>query len=179
MNVIPLEIPDVLLIEPRVFADERGFFMETWHAEKYAAAGIREPFVQDNQSRSRRGVLRGLHYQHRSPQGKLVRAIRGEIFDVAVDLRQSSPHFGRWVSATLSEENHRQMYVPPGFAHGFCALSEAAEIVYKCTTLYDHSDEHTLLWNDPALGIAWPLPRPLLSPKDEAGLLLAKAQTFD
>ena len=166
MNFIPLEIPDVILIEPDVFGDARGFFTETFHAGRYAAAGIRKPFVQDNYSFSRRGILRGLHFQLRQPQGKLVFVARGEIFDVAVDIRRSSPTFGRWVGRVLSGENHHQMYVPEGFAHGFCVLSDEVEVMYKCTAFYDAADDRGIRWNDPALKIAWPVTQPQLSGKD-------------
>jgi dTDP-4-dehydrorhamnose 3,5-epimerase len=166
MNFTPLEIPDVILVEPDVFGDARGFFTETYHAAKYAAAGIRGPFVQDNYSFSRRGILRGLHYQLRQPQGKLVFVARGEIFDVAVDIRRGSPTFGRWVGRTLSGDNHHQMYVPQGFAHGFCVLSEEVEVMYKCTALYDAADDRGVIWNDPSLMIDWPVAQPQLSGKD-------------
>ena len=162
----PTELPEVVLVTPEVFRDARGFFLETYQAEKYRAGGVGEPFVQDNHSRSLRGTLRGLHAQRRKPQGKLVRAVRGEIFDVAVDIRPHSKSFGKWVSARLSEENFRQMYVPPGFAHGFCVLSETAEVEYKCTELYDRADEIGFRWD--TAGIEWPLARPILSDKDAA-----------
>ncbi len=180
MQITPTAIPDVLLIEPRVFRDERGFFLEAFQAQRYAAAGMSQPMVQDNHSGSRRGVLRGLHYQVRRPQGKLVSVVVGEIFDVAVDLRRSSPTFGRWVGLTLSAENRRQMWVPPGFAHGFYATSEWAEVCYKVTDCYDPEGERTLLWNDPQVGVAWPLDggAPLLSEKDARGLPLAEAEVF-
>ena len=168
MNIIQTALEGVLIIEPDVHRDARGFFLESWHERKYREAGVTGPFVQDNHSRSVRGTLRGLHAQRRRPQAKLVRALRGEIFDVAVDIRPGSGTFGRWVSATLSEDNFRQIFVPEGFAHGFCVLSEVAEIEYKCTGLYDRSDEIGLRWDDPALGIPWPLTAPLLSPKDAA-----------
>jgi dTDP-4-dehydrorhamnose 3,5-epimerase len=164
----PTELSGVLLIEPDVFRDARGFFLETFHAGKYREGGIAFDFVQDNHSRSLRGTLRGLHAQLRKPQGKLVRAVRGEIFDVAVDLRPGSKTFGRWTGATLSEENFRQIWVPPLFAHGFCVISEAAEVEYKCTDFYDKADEIGIAWNDPEIGIAWPLREPLLSAKDAA-----------
>ena len=167
MKFTPLEVPDVLLVEPDVFGDARGFFTETFHAGRYAAAGIAKPFVQDNYSFSRRGILRGLHFQLRQPQGKLVFVARGEIFDVAVDIRRSSPTFGRWVGRVLSGENHHQMYVPEGFAHGFCVLSDEVEVMYKCTALYDARDDRGIRWNDPALKIAWPVTQPQLSGKDE------------
>jgi dTDP-4-dehydrorhamnose 3,5-epimerase len=155
-----------MVVEPDVFRDERGFFLETFHAGKYRQGGIPYQFVQDNHSLSRRGTLRGLHAQRMRPQGKLVRAISGEIFDVAVDIRKGSPTFGKWMGATLSAENFRQIFVPPGFAHGFCVLSETAEVEYKCTDFYDGSDEIGLLWN--SAGIDWPLKQPLLSAKDAA-----------
>jgi dTDP-4-dehydrorhamnose 3,5-epimerase len=181
VKVTRLRIPEVLLVEPRVFADERGYFMEVWHAHKYAEAGLNARFVQDNQSFSRRGTLRGLHYQVGQPQGKLVRAVSGAIFDVAVDLRRSSPTFGRWVGATLSGENQAQLYVPEGFAHGFLVTSEEAVVEYKCTDFYSPADERTLAWNDPAVGVAWPIPAgelPCLSAKDLAGVSLAQAEVF-
>jgi dTDP-4-dehydrorhamnose 3,5-epimerase len=181
MKFIPTEIPDVVRIEPRIFADERGFFMETYQSERFAQAGITAVFVQDNHSASRQGTLRGLHYQIRQAQGKLVRVIAGEVFDVAVDLRRSSPHFGRWVGAHLSAENKHQIWIPPGFAHGYYVLSEQAEIVYKASDLYAPQWERTLLWNDPAVGIQWPLipdSTPILSAKDSAGLPLAKAEVY-
>jgi dTDP-4-dehydrorhamnose 3,5-epimerase len=168
MNFIETGLEGVLVIEPDVHRDSRGFFLESWHERKYREAGIPGTFVQDNQSRSVRGTLRGLHAQRARPQGKLVRALRGEIFDVAVDIRPGSRTFGRWVSATLSEDNFRQIFVPKGFAHGFCVLSETAEIEYKCTDFYDRADEIGLRWDDPEIGIAWPLKDPLLSPKDAA-----------
>jgi len=167
-------LPGVILIEPRVFRDPRGFFLETYHAEKYRAGGITARFVQDNHSRSVRGTLRGLHAQLRHPQGKLVRAIEGTIWDVAVDIRRGSPHFGRWTAAELSADNFRQLYVPPGFAHGFCVLSETAQMEYKCSDFYDPESEISVRWNDPALGIPWPVSEPLLSAKDQAALPLAE-----
>jgi dTDP-4-dehydrorhamnose 3,5-epimerase len=168
LKFLPTDIDGVLLVEPDVFRDPRGFFLETFHARKYREGGIAADFVQDNHSRSGRGTLRGLHSQLRRPQGKLVRAVRGEIFDVAVDIRPGSKTFGRWTGATLSEENFRQIWVPPGFAHGFCVLSEMAEVEYKCTDFYDKGDEIGILWNDPAIGIDWPVEEPLLSAKDAA-----------
>ncbi len=174
MRFTPTALPEVILIEPDVYRDPRGFFLETYHAAKYRDGGLALPFVQDNHSRSNRGILRGLHAQVRQPQGKLVRALCGEIFDVAVDIRRGSPTFGRWVGAMLSGENFHQLYVPPGFAHGFCVVSETAEVAYKCTALYDASDELCVRWNDPAIGIAWPVPDPVLSPKDAAAPLLAE-----
>lgn len=173
MKFTPLEIPDVILVEPDIFGDARGYFQETYHAGKYAAAGIPGPFLQDNFSFSRRGVLRGMHFQLRQPQGKLVMVARGEVFDVAVDVRRSSPTFGRWVGRTLNDQNHHQMWIPPGFAHGFCVLSEVVEFLYKCTQLYDPADDRGIAWNDPALGIRWPLADPALSAKDLKQPLLA------
>lgn len=178
MQFLTTELAGVVVIEPKVFEDERGFFMESYHRPKFAAAGIDLEFVQDNHSRSRQGVLRGLHYQLAYPQGKLVRAIRGSIFDVAVDLRRSSPTFGRWYGCELSESNRRQMYVSPGFAHGFCVTSDMAEVIYKCTEIYRPEDERTLLWNDPALGIRWPVTGPIVSAKDERGVPLSVAECY-
>lgn len=166
MKFTPLEIPEVILVQPDVFGDARGFFQETYHAGKYAAGGVVGTFIQDNFSFSRRGVLRGLHYQRRNPQGKLVYVARGEVFDVAVDMRRSSPTFGRWVGQLLNDQNHHQMWVPPGFAHGFCVLSEEVEFLYKCTQLYDPTDDRGVLWNDPDIGVQWPLSDPSLSGKD-------------
>ncbi len=168
MKVEPLEIPDVLLIDPVVHSDERGQFFEAYHLSRYAELGLEEPFVQDNQSSSSRGVLRGLHAQLLRPQGKLVRALRGEVFDVAVDIRPGSPTFGRWVHAVLSADNRHQLWVPPGFAHGFLVLSEVAEVLYKCTQPYDPTDEVGIVWDDPDLAIAWPTETPRLSPRDMA-----------
>jgi dTDP-4-dehydrorhamnose 3,5-epimerase len=168
MKIEKTELPGVLLIDLKVFGDARGFFCETWQQARYEEIGIPGPFVQDNISLSARGVLRGLHFQHPSPQGKLIHVLQGEIFDVAVDIRVSSPTFGRWTSAVLSSENRRQMYVPEGFAHGFCALSESALISYKCTALYSPKTEGSLLWNDPEVGVRWPIEAPSLSPKDLA-----------
>lgn len=181
MIVTPSAIPDVLLLQPVVHGDARGFFVETWHEARYTAAGIPGPFVQDNHSRSVGHTLRGLHYQVREPQGKLVRAAVGAIFDVAVDLRRSSPTFGRWVSAVLSDENHHQLWVPPGFAHGFYVLSKEADVIYKCSALYASDLDRALRWDDPALGIAWPLvgaSPPLLSPKDAAAPGLQDAEGY-
>jgi dTDP-4-dehydrorhamnose 3,5-epimerase len=162
----PLALPDVILVEPDVHRDARGFFLETYHLDKYRAGGIPGPFVQDNHSRSVRGTLRGLHAQRRRPQGKLVRAVDGEMFDVAVDIRRGSPTFGRWVGVRLSGENFQQLYVPPGFAHGFCVLSEVVNVEYKCTDVYDATDEIGLVWNDPDVGIEWPVREPIISDKD-------------
>jgi dTDP-4-dehydrorhamnose 3,5-epimerase len=180
MKVLPAAIPDVVILEPRVFTDERGFFFESWNARELSAALGRDvAFVQDNHSRSRRGVLRGLHYQVVQPQGKLVRVARGRVFDVAVDLRRSSPTFGRWIGAELSEDNRRQVFVPEGFAHGFLALSEEADVLYKTTDTYAPQHERCLIWNDPELAIAWPLTgEPVLAAKDRAGLQLREAETF-
>jgi len=166
MRVIPLDHPEVLLIEPDVFSDARGFFMETFHAAKFAQQGLPEVFLQDNHSRSVRGVLRGLHYQLEHPQGKLVRVVTGEVFDVAVDIRKGSPLFGKWVGAVLSGNNQQQMYIPPGFAHGFCTLSESADFLYKCTDLYTPGDEYGIAWDDPDIAIEWPQLDYLLSDKD-------------
>ena len=157
MKFTPMRIPDLVLVEPRVFLEERGFFMETWQARAFAEAGLDLRFVQDNHSRSRQGVLRGLHYQVRQTQGKLVRVVQGEVYDVAVDLRRGSPTLGQWVGVTLSAENKRQLWVPPGFAHGFYVTSEDAEFVYKCTDFYAPEHERSLRWDDPALAIDWPL----------------------
>jgi dTDP-4-dehydrorhamnose 3,5-epimerase len=181
VQFLPTEIPEVIIVEPRVFSDERGFFMETWERRKYAAGGIDVDFVQDNHSASVQGTLRGLHYQVQQAQGKLVRAIEGEIFDVAVDLRRSSPTFGRWVGARLSADNRRQLWVPPGFAHGFFVTSETAQVLYKCTDYYAPQHERSLRWDDPDLGIDWPLVdgiEVLLSPKDAAGLSLREADVY-
>jgi dTDP-4-dehydrorhamnose 3,5-epimerase len=168
MRFTPTELPDVILVEPQVFRDERGFFLESYHAGKFAAAGLGASFVQDNHSRSERAILRGLHLQVRHPQGKLVRVIAGEVWDVAADVRRGSPTFGRWTGVHLSAASFRQLWIPPGFAHGFCVLGEAAEFEYLCTALYDRDDELTIAWNDPDLAIAWPLPAPVLSPRDAA-----------
>ncbi len=179
MNVREADLPGVMLIEPRVFADDRGWFMETYHAVRLAAAGIDVAFLQDNHSLSRRGVLRGLHYQIHHPQGKLVRVVRGEIFDVAVDLRRFSPTFRHWLGMRIGADDRRQIYVPPGFAHGFLALSEVAEVAYKCTDVYYPEHERTLIWNDPQIGIGWPLDGPpLVSEKDQRGQRLVDAECF-
>ena len=174
MRVVETDLPGVILIEPVVHRDGRGFFVETYHADRYREIGIGGPFVQDNQSRSTAGTLRGLHLQLRLPQGKLIRVIEGEIFDVAVDVRRGSPTFGRWVSVTLSADNFRQVYVPSGFAHGFCVLSPIAQVEYKCTQVYDRSSEIGIAWNDPAIGIAWPVAEPRLSPRDRQHPALAQ-----
>lgn len=181
MNVIPSAIPEVLIIEPRVFGDPRGFFLESWNRKTFAAAGLDCDFVQDNHSRSARGTLRGLHYQLIQPQGKLVRVVQGEVFDVAVDLRQGSPSFGRWVGVRLSDANLRMLWVPPGFAHGFLVLSETADFLYKCTDYYAPDHERCIRWDDPELGIDWPLEgieAPLLSAKDSQGVRLKDAEVY-
>lgn len=177
MQVTPTTLPDVLLVQPQVHADARGYFAETFHAERYARAGIAGPFVQDNLSFSQHGVLRGLHYQWPNPQGKLVYVLQGEVFDVAVDIRRDSPSFGHWVGVTLSAENHHQLWIPPGFAHGFCVSSESALVAYKCTALYAPECEHSIHWNDPDIGITWPTAAPHLSPKDAAAGTLASVIT--
>jgi dTDP-4-dehydrorhamnose 3,5-epimerase len=180
MRVVPTAIPDVLVVEPRVFGDQRGFFFESWNRSALREAGLDVDFVQDNHSRSARGVLRGLHYQIRHPQGKLVRVVAGEVFDVAVDLRRGSPTFGRHVAITLSAENRKMLWVPPGFAHGFCVTSESADFLYKTTDYWHPEHERTLLWSDPALGIAWPVDgAPLVAAKDAAGTPLATAELYD
>jgi dTDP-4-dehydrorhamnose 3,5-epimerase len=180
MQVIRTEIPDVLLLEPKIFGDSRGFFFESYNARTFREdTGQQVVFVQDNHSRSAKNVLRGLHYQIQQPQGKLIRAIHGEVFDVAVDLRRASPTFGRWVGARLSAENRRMAWIPPGFAHGFLVLSEFAEVLYKATDYYAPAHERTLLWNDAALHIPWPLTgEPTLSDKDRTGVLLKDAEIF-
>lgn len=182
MEVIPTRIPDVLILEPRVHGDARGFFLESFNAQTFhGVTGMDVTFVQDNHSRSSRGVLRGLHYQIRHPQGKLVRVSHGSVFDVAVDLRRSSSTFGQWVGAELSGENFRQMWIPPGFAHGFLVLSETADFLYKTTDYYAPEHERSLLWNDPQVGVDWPLDgiEPKLAAKDLAGLVLSASETFD
>lgn len=166
MRIIETELPGVLLIEPQVFGDPRGFFMETYQEARYRELGIAARFVQDNHSRSRRGVLRGLHYQLIQPQGKLVWVPRGEVFDVAVDIRRGSPTFGRWAGYVLNDQNHYQFYVPPGFAHGFCVLSEEADFMYKCTDYYHPESERGIAWDDPEIGIDWPIQEVILSDKD-------------
>ena len=174
MRVTATDLPGVLLVEPKVFGDARGLFFESFHAERYASFGIPGPFVQDNISRSARGVLRGLHFQEPFPQGKLVQVLRGAVWDVAVDVRRGSPHFGAWVGLELSEDNRRQLWIPPGFAHGFCVSSDFADFFYKCTSLYAPDAERTIRWDDPGLNIRWPLETPTLSPKDAAAPLLAE-----
>ena len=182
MNITSTAIPDVKRVEPQVFSDERGFFLETFRAEILAEAGISGDFVQDNHSGSRKLVLRGLHYQLQSPQGKLVRAVTGEIFDVAVDLRRSSPTFGRWVGEMISADNKRMLWIPPGFAHGFLVLSAWADVLYKTTEYYARSHDRTLVWNDATVGIHWPLLSgevPILSAKDASGACLEKAEVYE
>jgi len=182
MKFTPTSLPGVILIEPRVFGDERGFFMETYQARLFAEAGIPDAFVQDNHSGSRKGILRGLHYQIRQPQGKLVRVVAGEVFDAAVDLRRSSPNFGKWTGCCLSAQNRLQMWVPPGFGHGFLVVSDWAEVVYKTTDTYAPEWERSILWNDPAIGIDWPIPigeSPMLSEKDARGKNLDEAEVFE
>lgn len=180
MNIIPTPIDGLMLIEPKVFGDARGFFFESFQRERYFAAGITVDFVQDNVSRSCRGTLRGLHYQRTRPQGKLVYVTRGEVLDVAVDLRRHSPTFGQSYTTILNDDNHRQLFIPPGFAHGFCVTSDSADFVYKCTDYYVPSDERTLLWNDPALKIEWPDIEPrILSEKDRRGVPLSQAEVFE
>lgn len=181
MNIVRSEIADLLIVEPKVFGDSRGFFMESFNEKVWRdTTGLDVRFVQDNHSRSGRGVLRGLHYQLKQPQGKLVRVTAGEVFDVAVDLRKSSPTFGKWMGLVLSDENKRMLYIPPGFGHGFLVLSQSADFLYKTTDYYAPAHERTVLWNDPAIGIEWPLQgEPLLSKKDIAGLTLAEADVFD
>lgn len=180
MNIIACPIPGLLLIEPRVFGDERGFFTESWNRATFAAAGLKLDFVQDNHSRSQKGVLRGLHFQNPAPQGKLVRVVRGAVWDVAVDLRRSSPTFGQWYGVELSGANHRMLWVPEGFAHGFVTLEDDTDFLYKCTAPYAPANEHTLAWDDPAVGIAWPLDgiEPALSAKDREGLALDQVEAF-
>jgi dTDP-4-dehydrorhamnose 3,5-epimerase len=172
MNVIPGRIKGLLVIEPKVFGDARGFFMETWNLQKYEQAGVSNHFVQDNISVSRRGALRGLHFQNPNAQGKLVSVLQGEVLDMVVDVRLGSPTFGQWEAVMLSSENRRQFYIPPGFAHGFAVVSETAMFHYKCTGFYSPKDELTIRWDDPDIGIKWPLDNPIVSEKDAKGLLL-------
>lgn len=182
MKVTPTALPEVLIIEPKVFGDQRGFFFESFNQKAFnSATGLDAKFVQDNHSRSAKGVLRGLHYQIQQPQGKLVRVVRGSVFDVAVDVRKSSPNFGRWVGVALSEENHRQLWVPAGFAHGFLVTSDTAEFLYKTTDYYAPEFERCVAWNDPGIGVEWPLANaiPQLSCKDQAGESLMNAQVFE
>ena len=181
MKIIETDIPDLKVIEPRVFSDDRGYFLETWNAQAFSQAGLSWTFVQDNQSKSRRNVLRGLHYQIQSPQAKLVRVVTGAIYDVAVDLRRGSPTFGRWAGVELSETNHRMMLIPVGFAHGFLSLTDETQLAYKCTDFYASQHERTIMWNDPDLAIAWPLAageQPIVSSKDAMGQSLKEAEIF-
>lgn len=180
MRVIETALPGLLAIEPKVFGDDRGFFMESWNAERFRELGLDIEFTQDNQSRSAKGVLRGLHYQSPNPQGKLVRVTAGRVWDVAVDLRRSSPQFGKWTAYELSAENKRMIWIPPGFAHGFLTLEDDTDFLYKCSGRYDPASEHSLLWCDPAVGIEWPLSdlQVQLSVKDEAGRPLAESEAF-
>lgn len=181
MRFAPTRIPDVVVVEPEVFEDDRGFFMETWHRDAFEAAGIDAQFLQDNYSRSSRATLRGMHYQVQQPQGKLIRVVVGEAFDVAVDLRRSSPSFGQWVGATLSAANRRSIWIPPGFAHGYVVTGDSAEMIYRCTDYYAPQHERTLLWNDQDVAIEWPLDdikQPILSTKDAGGTLLKDAEVY-
>jgi dTDP-4-dehydrorhamnose 3,5-epimerase len=181
MNRLPTNLAGVDILEPRVFGDNRGFFLESWNAETFRAIGLDYNFVQDNHSLSKQGTLRGLHYQLKSPQGKLVRVTHGRVFDVAVDIRKSSSQFGQWIGVELSDENKRMLWVPPGFAHGFYVLSDRADFQYKCTTIYNPADDRGISWNDPAIGIDWPLVKsaaPDLSAKDAIAPLLADAEVF-
>jgi len=175
MNFVPAAIPGVIVVEPDVHQDRRGFFLETYHAAKYRAGGIPDVFVQDNQSRSTLGTVRGLHLQLQRPQGKLIRVIEGEIFDVAVDVRRGSPTFGRWVGVRLSADNFKQCYIPKGFAHGFAVVSDVAQVEYKCTDVYDAASEIGIAWDDPAIGIEWPVSNPVLSDRDKRHPRLADA----
>lgn len=179
MKLIETEIAGVFIVEPKVFGDHRGFFMETYHERRFREAGIAGRFVQDNHSRSRKGVLRGLHYQLVQPQGKLVSVARGAVYDVAVDVRRGSPTFGRWIGCVLDDQDHRQFYVPPGLAHGFCVLSEEADFVYKCTDYYHPQSERGIIWNDPEVGIAWPQVEVILSDKDARSPRLAEVAPED
>lgn len=180
MKIIPAEIPGPLIIEPRVFGDTRGFFLESWNQAAFHEAGLDLEFVQDNHSRSQKGVLRGLHFQNPGPQGKLVRVVSGTVFDVAVDLRRSSPHFGQWFGVELSAENMRMFWVPEGFAHGFLTLEDGTDFLYKCTAPYAPEHEHSLAWDDPAVGVDWPITGidPIISDKDKSGLSLAEVPAF-
>jgi dTDP-4-dehydrorhamnose 3,5-epimerase len=181
MEFIPTEIPEVVLIRPKVFGDPRGYFFESWEERKFAAGALSLKFVQDNHSHSTRGVLRGLHYQIQQPQGKLVRVVAGSVFDVAVDIRRSSPTFGRWVGFELSDQNHHMLWVPAGFAHGYLVLSESADFLYRCTDFYAPASERAILWNDPDLNVTWPLPagaEPVISTKDAAARRFRDAEYF-
>jgi len=174
VKIIRTEIPEVLLIEPAVFQDNRGHFLEIFHAQRYLRQEITSAYVQDNMSFSQRNVIRGIHYQLGKPQGKLIMVLKGEIFDVAVDIRSGSPSFGQWVGITLSSESYHQLYIPQGFAHGFCVTSEAATVLYKCTDYYAKEEERCILWNDPSLAIEWPVTNPILSEKDRSGFVLSE-----
>ncbi len=182
MQAIPTAIPDVVLLQPKIFGDDRGFFLESYSDRAFEQLGLPTRFVQDNHSKSVRNVLRGIHYQLGTPQGKLVRVLQGEIFDIAVDLRTSSPTFGKWVGEILDDKERRMLWIPPGFGHAFLVLSETAEVAYKASEFYAPADERSIVWNDPAIGIEWPLERlsgePVLSPKDKAGCLLADAEVY-
>lgn len=180
MKIVETGIPDLLILEPKVFGDDRGFFLESWNAAVFGELGLDLTFVQDNHSRSARGVLRGMHYQQPNPQGKLVRVVSGRVWDVAVDLRKASPTFGQWAGVELSAANKRLFWVPPGFAHGFVSLEDGTDFLYKCTALYDPANEHSLAWDDPAVGIEWPLEgiEPQLSAKDKSGKPLAEIEGF-
>lgn len=178
MDFRKTDIPDVVVLEPKVFHDKRGFFLETYQRDVFRDIGITSEFVQDNHSRSSRNVLRGMHYQLEHPQGKLVRVVSGAVLDVAVDLRQDSPTFGKWTAQMLSDDNHRMIWIPAGFAHGFLVLSDTADLIYKVTDFYSPRDERTLLWNDPDIGIQWPVSTPILSEKDAAGVLLRNADVY-
>lgn len=180
MNIVPTDIPDLLIIEPKVFGDDRGFFLESWNASVFKDLGLDLQFVQDNHSRSARGVLRGLHFQNPNPQGKLVRVVAGRVWDVAVDLRKSSSTFGKWAGVELSAANKRMFWVPPGFAHGFVSLEDGTDFLYKCTSFYEPANEHSLAWDDPTVGIEWPLEgiEPQLSAKDKQGKSLAEIEAF-
>ena len=182
MQIIDTALDSVKIIEPKVFGDDRGFFLESWNKQLFEDNGLPSHFVQDNHSRSSQGVLRGLHYQLKNAQGKLVRVTSGEVFDVAVDMRKSSPQFGQWMGVLLSESNKRQLWVPPGFAHGFYVVSESADFQYKCTDYYSPEHERSLMWNDPTVGVEWPIiegTEPLLAAKDAAGLPIEQCDTFD
>ncbi|HAA92117.1 MAG TPA: dTDP-4-dehydrorhamnose 3,5-epimerase [Rhodospirillaceae bacterium] len=175
MEVTPTALPEVLLIEPKLFGDERGFFFESWKQDRYLEHGLPAEFVQDNISRSDKGTLRGLHFQEPNAQGKLVSVLQGQVFDVAVDVREGSPRFGKWIGVELDGEKHHQLWIPPGFAHGFCVLSESADFFYKCTTLYSPETEQAIRYDDPTIGIDWPVETPILSRKDEVAPVLAEA----
>lgn len=179
MKISATTLKEVLILEPKTYGDSRGWFMETFNARTFAEHGLPDVFAQDNQSYSVRGVVRGLHYQLHEPQGKLVRCTRGRILDVAVDIRRGSPQFGRWTAVELSEENRRMLWIPPRFAHGFTVLSDEAEVLYKCTTLWHQATDRSILWNDPDIGIDWPVDTPSLSPKDAAGKPLREAEVFE